>query len=671
MFCLRRTVNRLVLSTGCVIGIALTLLSGCAKTQTAPDPKNNGTTSADGGRPSWMPADPPVGFFIPSGLFKKSTGNATSIIKPTLDTDPRAVTGSFTTSMSSTPLVPTAWVPTVHLYASSTTESYLKTGGLDAKSNVRIWELFLRKYKIPFQLVTSVERLEAAASGVLLLPSSVALSAREKQAVVNFRAKGGSVLASWLVGVRGERGEWLGFNFMESALDARVVGNTQEEEEDNFIMPYGDSPITHHLPAGQRIWMEIVKETYPLRLLGRNPAAQIMDWSRTFTPEKIGSVIVFDERAQATGRLSRSVVLGYPERLWLASDPKSLEAIAHNALTWLLRQPDAYIAAWPQTYQSAVVFAIDASDVFTAADLDLAKILKDNGMPATYYTLTEIVLKSASILKQLQTDGYEIAYLADRFIGFRQQSPTVQAKRLETMRQEMRNSGLVVAADAGFHAPMDSYDKTTEQLLSANGFGHFVSFTDTTDSRLPFIATPQGGSLSPAPATVVLPRTLSGPEDAMEVGDADEGLKSFLSELELSRKMAALSVVRLAQQSFITKEQWDDISNYLKLPNGQIWMATAGQVADWWRERDRVSLRLESDPVAPLLSITIKGSTQLKHAVAVYVNLPESGARLRLVPRGGPDNSVKIATKDAWRSALILQNLVPGTYRWHLYFDRP
>jgi hypothetical protein len=663
MLHLQRMASRFSLSAGPWASLAFVLLAGCAHVATVPDANNN---AAEGGRPSWMPADPPVGFFIPEGQFKKSASVGSSATATRVDSESSALAAPFSAA-----LPPIAWVPTVHLYASPTTESYLKSGGLDAKNNLRIWETFLRKYKFPYQLVTSIDRLEAASSGVLLLPTSVALSAREKQAIANFRAKGGSVLASWLTGIRGERGEWLGFGFMESTLDTKVVGDTRADEEDNFMMPYGDNPITHHLPAGQRVWMEVVKETYPLRLVGRNPAAQIMDWSRTFTPDKTGTVIVFDEKAQSTGRLSRSVVLGYPERLWLAADPKSLEAIAHNALTWLLRQPDVYTSAWPQSYRSAVVFAVDSTDEFNPADLELANLLKKNGLLATYYVMTQIVMKSVPVLKQIQAQGHELSYLSDRFIGYRNQTLSVQAKRLETMRLEMKNSGLDIAADAGFHPPMDSYDKNTEQLIYANGFGHFVSFTDTTDARLPFIAAPQGVSPSATGATVVLPRTISGPEDAMEAGDADEGLKAFLSELDLAQKMSSLSVLRLAQQTFITKEQWDDILGYIKSPNEKIWVATAGQVADWWRERDRVSFKLETDPVAPLLIVTIKGNTPLKQAVALYVSLPESRAVMRVVSRAGPENSVRIAPVDAWRSSLILKDLASGTYRWHLYFDRP
>ncbi len=655
-----------LVAAGCLTCLALGLLTtGCAK----PTNPENTTIETEVGRPSWLPTDPPVGFFIPEGLFKKSGAFGAGLSIQGVNSAPIVLTAPLASALGNT-----AWVSSVHLYASPTTESYLKSGGLDAQNNLRIWETFLKKYRIPYQLVTSVDRLEAASSGVLLLPTSVALSAREKQAIVSFRSKGGSVLASWLAGVRGEKGEWLGFGFMESALDVKVVGDTRPVNEidiDNFMMPYGDNPITHHLPAGQRVWMEVVKETYPLRLVGRNPAAHIMDWSRTFAPDKTGTVIVFDETAQSTGKLSRSVVLGYPERLWLAADPKSLEAVAHNAITWLLRQPDAYISAWPQSYQSAVIFAIDATDPFAPVDLELASLFKNNGMLATYYTLTEIAKRSATVIKQIQAQGHEFAYMADRYAGFKDQPLSDQIKRLETMRQEMKNSGLEIAADAGFHPPMGSYDKTTEQLISHNGFGHFISSSDITDARLPFVSTPQGVNILSGSTTVVMPFTISDPETTMETGDAEEGLKSFLSELALSQKMGSLSGIRLVQQSFITKEQWEDIFARIKAPNSQIWVAKASQVADWWRERNRVSFRLENDPTTPLISVTVTGSSPLKHAVTLYVNLPESRSVLRLKPQTGSENSVTIVPVDAWRSALVLKDLAPGTYRWNLYFDRP
>ena len=615
-----------------------------------------------------MPPNPPVGFFIPPGLFgKPAAGVASSPVAP-----PQAevLSQPFSPGVDASVSATGSWLPEVHLYASPATQAYFASGGVDAKANQRAWEVLLRKYKIPFKSIASAERLETLASGVLLLPSSVVLSQREKQAVLNFRAKGGSVLASWLTGVRSENGAWIGFDFMERALDVKVVGTTQADNDDSFMMPHGDSPVTHHLPAGQRIWTERPKEWYPLRLVGRNPAAHMMDWSRSFSAGKPTASVVFDERRQQSGLLSRSVVLGYPERLWLSADPKLLEAIAYDALGWLLRRPSAYVSAWPHPHTSAFVLAIDAAEFINESDLAFAKSFADIGGQATYYALSLQTPKSVALLKVLQERGNELGYLGDKFEGFQNQAPATQAKRLDAMRKDLKDAGLNLAADAGFHPPMESYDKTTEKLLTERQFGHYIAFMDVTDARLPFLAPQDPVTTQPAKAMIVLPRTQSGPEDAMEAGDPEDGMRAFLGELDLAEKMAGLSVVRMPNQGLLTLEQWAEIAQHLKGRRDRMWLATSGHVAAWWRERERVAVKLEVSPTAMLLTVTVKGNTPLQQAVTVWINLPESGTLLRALPNGQDEPSLKIATVDAWRAAAVLTGLAPGSHRWQLQFDR-
>ncbi len=569
------------------------------------------------------------------------------------------------------PFVPTApIVPKVMLYASPATSAVLSKGGFNAAENVRTWDVFLRKYGFPSQTVTSVEQLEKLMPGVLVLPSAVALSEREKQAVINFRSKGGSVLASWLTGVRDENGEWRGFGFMENSLDVKVVGNNEAEKDDSFLMPHGDNPVTHALPSGQRIWMEHAKDWYPLRLVGRYPAASVMDWSRTVTVGKPNTTIVFDERRQPAGNLSRSVVLGYSERLWRSGDPKALEAIAHNALMWLLRQPDAYVSNWPYPYASALVMAVGAYEVVVDVDLLFAKLFEDAGGRATYYMLSENALKSAKVLKQIQARGHEVAYHGDRFEGLKDLTLAVQTKRLDTMVNEMKTAGFDISGNAGFDPPMASYDQTTEKLLKERGVGHILAFMGTTDARLPYFAAMDAGNSRQGNAMVVLPRTQNGPEDLME-SDPDLGLETFFGEINLVDQMAGLSVASVPNQSLLTTEQQAEIFKFLKARRDRMWLATAGQVADWWRERDQVSARLESGATGPQLTVTVKGRDRLKRAVAVWVNLPESGTSMRLVARGNYEKSPKIAGVDAWRSAVVLDGMAPGEYQWQVHFDRP
>lgn len=633
-----------------VCSIAFAILQGCAPALPLLPKESGGLT-----------AELPAGFFVPSGFFSK----------PVSDPKQSSVSAVNSTTVIASAVPSPSRAPLVLLYASPATNAYFATGGLDAKVNIQLWEVFLRKYKIPFQVLASVDLLEKAQPGVLLLPSSVALSEREEQAVIGFRAKGGGVLASWLTGVRNENGDWRGFGFMEDALDVKVVGNTETDEDDIFMMSFGDSPVTHYLPAGLRIWLERVKEWHPLRLVGQHPAAQIMDWSRTVVAGKPGTTIVFNERNSSSGLLSRSVVLGYPERLWLTADPKLLEAIAHNALMWLLRQPDAYLSAWPFPYASAFVLVVDSPDIVVEADLNFAKSVEEAGGWATYYVLTENAVKSADILKKIKARGHEIAYLADKFVGFKSQPSGAQAKRLDTMRSEMKAAGVEVALNAGFRAPMESSDRVTEKLLMARGFDHYVSFMDGTDARLPFFAPVDAGTSKSATSLVVLPRTQGGPEDSEDDSGPGNLLRTYLAELDLAEQMAALSVVRIPNQSMLGTQELAVFFKDMKARHGRMWMATAGQTANWWRERERVSVSLNTLAAAPLLTVTINGDSPLQQAVTVLMNLPAVGGSLRLVPRDAKGKTPKIASADNWRSAVVLQGLAPGAHHWYVYFDQP
>ena len=587
--------------------------------------------------------------------------------------DTKAPVTALNVAASASDLTSVSFERQVAVYSSPVTKAYLAKTGMNSSINVQVWSVFLRKYQIPFQVITAVDKLEATSSSVLVLPSSIALSDREKQAIMNYRARGGSVLASWKTAERAENGSDIGYSFMEKALNVKVVGTTEEDLKDDFLLPHGDSPISHHLPAGTRVWLERLKGLYPLRLEGGQTAAQIKDWSRRPVFGKATSTVVFDERLQASGRPSRSVVFGYPEQLWLSADPRQLEAFAYNSVMWLLRQPAAYITAWPFPYRSAFVMAVDITGAVSDTDLAYAKLLEEAGGRGTYYVLNETMSKSASKVNRLKAAGHEVAFLGDRYLDFRGQSEDIQKRRIDSMRKVAKDSSVEIAADAGFHAPMDSYDKTTKKLLIAGNFGHLLAAADASEARLPFFAPAQDG-MSPTNGTkalIVLPRTQSGPEDSVDNCRPEVGLKAFFNELDLSEKMAGLSVVSLSSKSDLTDAQSAEIFSYLKTRRERVWMATAGQVADWWRERERVSVRLESGATGPRMVVSILPGAALMQAVTVSVNLPEMGTTLRLVARGGLEKTPRVARLDAWRAAIVLDGLAAGDHQWDMYFDRP
>jgi hypothetical protein len=638
-----------------VFGLCVFLV-GCSVQPTAAPPQGSKPTTT----------------VVPSGVYQKqaqeehrialaSKGIKLAAAQVSTESIKSNPTAGIAAADASKPIGPVVW-----LFSSPSTQAQLLKTGVDASISTRVWDTFLRKYKIPFNRISNAEGLSRMGSGVLLLPSAVVLSDPEKLAIANFRAQGGSVLATWLNGVRSDTGDWMGFDFMQKTLGVRVAGNTEDAEDDNFMIVYGDNPITNHLPAGTRVWLDRIKDLLPLRLSAQHHAAEIMDWSRTFAPEKTTGLITFEERNVANGMTSRAVVLGYPEQLWLSADPKSVEAIAYNALNWLFRQPQAYVAAWPFPRQAGFVMAVEAGEELAEVDLDFAKKLEGVGARGTYYILGESSAKSATVVRKIQARGHEIAYLGDKFDGFKDQPLATQGKRLDAMRKMVEEAGIKISTRASFSAPMDSYDKVTQQLLLERGFDNYIAFMDASDARLPVFARPETDVRK---STVILPRTQTGPEESIEEGDPDEGLQKFLDELELSIRMGGLAISRIPAQSILTPEQQQTIFGYLQTKKDKLWMTTSRNIAQWWRDRARIAARLEPTDKGLQLKVTVLGALSPKDPVAIWINLPYAGALLRLESPTINNPLPATGVIDAWRTAVILDELVPGEYEWYVHFE--
>lgn len=605
-------------------------------------------------------AVPAYSSLIPQGTFggPVKPGQANAKPSPTAVTLPER-------SLPPLPFAKPAIAPVVLLYASRASQAYLEALGIDSPDPTQIWEVLLRKHAVAYQLIKSVRELEAAPATTLVLPSTVALSDTEKQAIVMFQRKGGSIVSTWLTGVRDEMGAWRGFGFMENALGAKVVGTTEDSEEDTFLVPHGDNPVSHRTAAGLKIWMARIEGWYPLRMVGKHSAANFMDWSRAAANGKHSSTIIFDEREQPTGQRSRSVVLGFAEKLWASAEAQTLEPLILDALTWAMREPRAYLAAWPSPYSSAFVLAIDAADTMADTDLKYGKLTGDLGGRATYYVLTEKAAQASAILNKITASGHEVAYLADRFEKFKDQSTNAQSKRIDTMLREMKSAGVEMTDHAGFHPPLESYDKATERSIKDKGFGYLVAGLDASEARLPFLL--KNDAKRPL---VVLPRTQSDPDDLISEGGPIGGLKLFFTELDLVDKMGGLSIARLSNRSSLTDSQFAEFSQHLQSKRNRIWMASGAQVAQWWRERENINATFDFTTNPAVLSVKIQGDQPLQNAASIWVNLPKSNVSLRLEPTAQYEKSPKIASVDAWRSAVVLTGFPPGQYRWYVHFDQ-
>lgn len=586
-------------------------------------------------------------------------------IRPTPSVPIKRKPGRILEATSSEPQAPV----NVWLYASLASQAHLMKLGADPTTGTRLWENYLRASNIPFARISTAEKIaQIPAFGVLILASTVVLSDAEKKAVMHWRDRGGSILSTWMTATHSEIGESLGFGFMADVLDVKVVGTTKDAIDDTFMVVHGDNPVAHSLPAGTRVWLERVPHQLPLRLVGKQDAAQIMDWSRGSDKEKPSGLVTFNERKMPSGLLSRTVTLGYPEQNWQRSDPKQLGAISGNILSWLLRQPQAYVGAWPFPYQGGFLLALQAAEAVTEVEMDIARTMAALGGRATFYINGGSLLKTTPAVKKIQSIGHEIAYFGDQFEGFKDQKEAVQVERLGIMRKQFSDAGIVISRPPSFSAPMDSYDKTTQRLLEDGQFDNYLAFTEVTESRLPVVATRTPEGLA---QTVILPRTLIGPEESTDVDDPVAGLNNFLLSLELSVRMGGLSVVRLPSQSLLLPVQRKLIFDKIASLRERIWMASANQIAQWWRHREHVSVTLEPHLEGYLLTATVARPVTILEPLSIWINHPHLNSRVRLLPQKMGDKLPVVQTMDPWRSVIALRAPTAGKHQWLLHFDEP
>ena len=642
------------------IALVAVLCAGCASAGKVADkpPSNAGGDKTEDIQPKNVnPMLAPVApdYFMPSGEFDQN-GN-------------RSAAQAAAISAQPTTVAPVPFVPRVLVYHSQASASYFKRGGVDGVFNTFVWERFLRKYRMPYRVLRDASALAQAQTGVLVLPSDVALSAAEREAIADFRRRGGSVFASWMVGTRDESGTWQGFGYMESLLGIRVAGNTATDEEQRYLNPYADTEVTHSVSAGSRIWTERADGYWILRVAGRQHAALVTNWARQMPKTRIDTTIAYDDMRMPNGASSRMVYFGWPERLWLAADPRKHEALLFDSMMWLLRQPSAYLATWPGGLASAYMPLIYMADVFNDNDLPFANQLKKTGLRGSYYVLAFDLDKSSDALKKIQALGHVLGYEGDAYEGFKGLPREEQAARMQKMRADIAALKLPISPDPGFAPPMDDIDANTIAAAAAQPFGHMVAWIGGTDGCVPYFSDDAAGVARGKPL-VMLPRIHPGAEEMLEEVDEDAAIEQLRTEIDASNRMGCLSIVRFANQSLLSSVAKDALLGEYTRHKPRMWGTTGNDIARWWLARERIKVDLSGTLSDATLTVDIGGSGPLGEDAVVWLNFPAANAEPVLSPMDGAP-ALKVAAKTESRAAYLLRGLPAGQHRWSVRFPTP
>lgn len=556
----------------------------------------------------------------------------------------------------------------VYLYRSPLTAQFFKLNEADYEDLLGHWRIYLRRYGKAFRELNRSQLIEDLEPGVLVLGSALLLDDEERRAIEAFVKNGGSLLATWATGVRGSTGQWMGYGFVESMFKVKVRGQIDRGSESWFMTPFGDGPLTWTLPAGRRMFMGKTAENL-LRVESENLAAVYMDWDRSRDGEGPNGAIAFHEADS-----SRAVYFSFPESAWFFHTPADVSLMLDAAMAWLRREPKLFKAAWPNGYVASHLIEMDTEDKFFSAP-SFADHLEKIGVKGTFYCLTSVALKYPDVVKNLLERGHEIAYHADVHVGFRATKPQAQEERIKTMKDQMRKIiGDKSRLATGFRAPTESYDPATEVVLRKHGILHHASDPNAHEDRLPFFskAEPQ---LSSEQALVVLPRTqyddVSFRRLNFSATNVDE---SLAHDLDLIEKGGAFGLLSVHTQNYVEGGlMLQTMPKYLARVaalKDRVWVTRGDEIAEWWRQRERVDVRHSVNGNDHLLQISVKkpGAVQ---GLAVFVTHPARNAAPSVVSRedGGRPVKTRIKSIDPFRSAIIFDKLDAGDFQFGVNFQ--
>ncbi|MEN3363421.1 MAG: hypothetical protein V7606_695 [Burkholderiales bacterium] len=551
----------------------------------------------------------------------------------------------------------------VYLYISPNTARYLAAAGGDYESLVTPWRSFLKARKSAYIETKRLDAVPRGAGTVLIMPSAVALNEPERRQLTAFQEQGGNILATWSLGARNGGGEWAGYEFMEKLFGVTISGEVGPRSQERFLNVLGESPLTSGYPAGQRIWLEQTSEQM-LRLSAPNSAAVYLDWMRNAAPLTTSAAVAYGEHGVERGH-ARWVVFGFAESSW-GMQADELSGLMQNALHWLGHGVTVAKAAWPVPYRAAYVIEMDTEADFGNADR-FARMMDAIDAKATFYCLTSEAIRFPHLVRDLAR-RHEIGYHGDVHTGFIAQPETVQNQRFERMQADMQSLLGDTSNAVGFRAPLEQYENTTERLLYARGFRHHVADPNRTDARLPFFS--ESGSAEPERALVVLPRTQHDDISLLEDKQIDKQtlLRSMAFDFDLARETGAMGLLSVHSQYFakdsLLAVVMPEFLKQVARDRRQVWTTSSNDIADWWRERERLAYSISGSSDELILNVTISGQRPLGKASLVLANR-RAGASFSVQPLSAGAQPV-VRLIDQFRTAIVFEGLAPGRYAYRV-----
>ena len=555
------------------------------------------------------------------------------------------------------------------LYRAPHTQKYFQSVGGKYDVLLEPWRVYAKDKGLSLNEIDTLGPDGPNLGSVLVLASAVSLDSAERESLIRYKNKGGSLIVTWAAGSRDAQGKWAGWDLIQQLGDTKVVADLPSDGSLTHLVTKGQGPLTHAMPAGLRMPFGKTSEV-PLLLAGADVAAHVMNADRLSSSADLQrGLLVYKEKSNGSSLpSSRVVVLGISESGW-ESQKFGMYSLLDGALGWLSRQPVVLQANWPNAVDAAFLVAVDVADKFENADKLAAKFGQEN-YSGSFFLRTAEAKKFPDIVRRM--DGkHDVGYHGDVAAEFKGNPAALQKSRVSSMLLDLNQALNQSGVKSGFHAPSELFDANTHQALFDAGIRYHLTGSQATDSRLPFMAPVEGQK--PDRRLVVMPRTqrddLALLRDTQ--GDISKLEQAVLDDLNTVVSHGGLGVLSLnsAQfdESLSMQATVTSLISHVRSQPQRIWLTNGRGVAEWWlgKERFLVNSRLTGSRIE--LDLTILGNRPYEHGTLIVI-LPDKSTlpQVRGLKPGMP--VPRVEKLDEYRAVLRFDALQPDSYSYSLTF---
>lgn len=509
---------------------------------------------------------------------------------------------------------------------------------------IGVWREALEAIGADVRVLPQDVALRDRSARVIVVPSSPCLTVDTRETIESAASRGAGVIMTGAAGIHDGGCRPIGYGLIVGETGASRAEMMSAREMSYVVFPAG-SPLTADIPPGARIDLDPGRQ---IALRHRTRDAFYADYALQPNPARDQPLL--DAAVTHTTRNGRRLVYWGFELNEVAKRPWDravVQLLLKNSVEWAGGEPVAAIEPWPLGKIAAASIAQDVESGFANAR-GAVDSLRAAGVRSTFYVTTQLAQRYERLTRRFAASG-EVATHGEthRLLGGLPSDE--QRARINTTQSEIR---ALVGSDAnGLRPPEEQFDTATMSAwLAAKGTYMFGA----NDSR---VASPE--LLRVGTDTLVLVGRV-GSDDfaaaARRPNVPDTLANIFLGEYDRVRALGGHYVLSYHSQLLAKPELVPALAIVARklVADTAVWLATVGEVADWWRSRAALdaSARMDGDR----LRITVRNTSvrRIRDAV-VRVSLPESKRVLRA--------PAKLLPADAKTIRLVLPPLEPKGLR--------